>query len=405
MLAFINLALACGFPGTEGSGFGTLTGQGNGQGGREHGQKADQLPGYRSIDDPAARAHVAGVWGVSPEALPGPGKSAYELLDELRHRGRRPRAVRDGLQPRWSRRRRRTNVEARLASLDLLVVADFFLSETAALADVVLPAAQWAEEDGTMTNLEGRVIRRQRAVAPPIGVRLGHRHPGRPRRAPRQRRHFAYGTPEDVFDELRRATGAARRLRGHHLREDRGAARRLLAVPVARARRHAAPLRRALRDADRAARFHPVQHEPPAEEPDADYPLFLTTGRVLAQYQSGTQTRRVAGADAMSGTAVAEIHPQTAARLKVIDGGPVAREDAPRLGRRRREGDARHPRRHRLRAVPLGRRASANRLTNPALDPTSRMPEFKVCAVRVDPVPHDSARPPGAQDLSKDTRS
>src|SRR5206468_3014167 len=81
--AFINLALALGLPGRPGSGYGCLTGQGNGQGGREHGQKADQLPGYRKIDDPAARAHVAGVWGVSAEELPGPGPSAYELLDSL----------------------------------------------------------------------------------------------------------------------------------------------------------------------------------------------------------------------------------------------------------------------------------------------------------------------------------
>src|SRR5437660_11508577 len=80
---WINLALALGLPGRRGSGFGCLTGQGNGQGGREHGQKADQLPGYRKITDPEARAHVAGVWGVPPESLPGPGRSAYELLDAL----------------------------------------------------------------------------------------------------------------------------------------------------------------------------------------------------------------------------------------------------------------------------------------------------------------------------------
>src|SRR5262244_4548361 len=79
-LAFINLALALGLPGRPFSGFGAITGQGNGQGGREHGQKADQLPGYRRIDDPAARAHVARVWGMDPDALPGPGVSAYEML-------------------------------------------------------------------------------------------------------------------------------------------------------------------------------------------------------------------------------------------------------------------------------------------------------------------------------------
>src|SRR5207253_267322 len=81
--AFINLALALGLPGRPGSGYGCLTGQGNGQGGREHGQKADQLPGYRRIDDPAARAHVAAVWGVREEDIPGPGISAFEMLDRL----------------------------------------------------------------------------------------------------------------------------------------------------------------------------------------------------------------------------------------------------------------------------------------------------------------------------------
>src|SRR4029079_17431974 len=81
--AWINLALALGLPGRPGSGYGCLTGQGNGQGGREHGQKADQLPGYRRIDDPVARAHVAEVWGVDPADLPGPGVSGYELLTSL----------------------------------------------------------------------------------------------------------------------------------------------------------------------------------------------------------------------------------------------------------------------------------------------------------------------------------
>ncbi len=90
--AFINLALALGLPGVAGSGYGCLTGQGNGQGGREHGQKADQLPGYRMITDPEARAHVARVWGTTPDALPGPGRSAYELLDALGTEGG-PRAL------------------------------------------------------------------------------------------------------------------------------------------------------------------------------------------------------------------------------------------------------------------------------------------------------------------------
>ena len=194
--------------GTPGAGYGCLTGQGNGQGGREHGQKADQLPGYRMIDDPAAREHVAGVWGVDPESLPGKGRSAYELLDAL--------GTDDGPQALLVfgsnivvSAPNATHVTQRLESLDLLVVADIVLSETAALADVVLPVTQWAEETGTMTNLEGRVILRQRAITPPAGVRsdldvlaglaerLGSPVP------------FATD-PEEVFAELGRASAGGK---------------------------------------------------------------------------------------------------------------------------------------------------------------------------------------------------
>ena len=122
--ACINLALALGLPGRANSGYGCITGQGNGQGGREHGQKADQLPGYRRIDDPAARRHVAGVWGVDEASLPGPGKSAYELLDSLgRENGVRTLLVMGSnvavSAPDLG------NVAERLASLDFLVVSDF----------------------------------------------------------------------------------------------------------------------------------------------------------------------------------------------------------------------------------------------------------------------------------------
>ncbi|HEV2929673.1 MAG TPA: molybdopterin-dependent oxidoreductase, partial [Propionibacteriaceae bacterium] len=168
--AYINLALALGLVGRPYSGYGTITGQGNGQGGREHGQKADQLPGYRKLADPADRAHVAAVWGVHPAELPKPGLSAFEMLDRMGT----PGGVRVLLlmasnpvvsAPDVNR------VRERLGALDLLVVSDIFCSETAELADVVLPCAQWAEEEGTMTNLEGRVIRRRRALPPPEGVR------------------------------------------------------------------------------------------------------------------------------------------------------------------------------------------------------------------------------------------
>src|SRR3954469_9005699 len=207
--AWINLALALGLPGRPGSGWGTVTGQGNGQGGREHGQKADQLPGYRSLSDPAARAHVAAVWGVDPDALPVPGRSAFELLDALGTDGgvRTLLVLASNVAVSAPDARR---VISRLGDLDFLAVSDFFLSETAELADVVLPSAMWAEEDGTMTNVEGRVIRRRRALDPPAGIRddlqllaeLAARLGAGDR--------FS-GDPETVFEELRRASagGAA----------------------------------------------------------------------------------------------------------------------------------------------------------------------------------------------------
>jgi assimilatory nitrate reductase catalytic subunit len=155
VLAFINLALALGLPGKPSSGWGCFTGQGNGQGGREHGQKADQLPGYRKLSSSVDRAHVAGVWGVDPDDLPPPGPAAMELFDSLGERGGVRALWVLGANPVVSAPRAAA-VEARLRRLDLLVVSDAFLSETAALADVVLPVTQWAEEEGTMTNLEGR---------------------------------------------------------------------------------------------------------------------------------------------------------------------------------------------------------------------------------------------------------
>ncbi len=218
--AWINLALALGLPGRPGSGYGTLTGQGNGQGGREHGQKADQLPGYRRIDDPAARTHMADVWGVPVESIPGPGVSATELLARLGEKDG-PRALFVfGSNPVVSAPRAGT-VELRLASLDLLVVADLVLSETAALADVVLPTAQWAEEDGTMTNLEGRVLRRKALQPPPAGraVRFGHSRG--PDRAPRRT-----GVPGRTGGDIRRTAPRHCRRYGrlcrHHLAAHRG---------------------------------------------------------------------------------------------------------------------------------------------------------------------------------------
>jgi assimilatory nitrate reductase catalytic subunit len=382
VLALINLMLALGKVGKPASGYGCLTGQGNGQGGREHGQKADQLPGYRLIEDPEDRAAIAKIWGIEAAELPGKGKSAYELLDACGPAG----GIR-GLLVFGSNvvvaSPNANNVQKKLEQLELLVVCDAFVNETAEAAHVVLPIAQWAEEEGTMTNLEGRVILRQRVRPPPPGVktdieilcalagRLG------------VHRGFEFGSPEAVFDELRTATRGAKAdysgISYERLRASQG-----VFWPCPRPDHPGTPRlfeERFARPGGRA-RFHALPYRPAAELPDAEYPLFFTTGRYKEHYNSGAQTRRVeALVDAKPEPRV-EIHPQLAARMGVVDGEALLVES--------RRGHVTFS----VRVSPdirvdtlfapfhWGGRQAANLLTMPALDPISRMPEFKVCAVR-----------------------
>ncbi|MEU5316276.1 molybdopterin oxidoreductase family protein [Streptomyces sp. NPDC021056] len=387
--AWINLCLATGRAGKPFSGYGCLTGQGNGQGGREHGQKADQLPGYRKLDDPAARRHVAEVWGVEPDSLPGPGRSAYELLDALGVDIRSLLLM--GSNPVVSAPRA-AHIEERIKSLDFLAVCDVVLSETAELADVVLPVTQWAEETGTTTNLEGRVLLRRQAITPPEGVRsdLEVMH----ELADRLGVEKGFPTdPEEVFEELRRASaGGPADYSGityRRLAEENGV---FWPCPTADADAEAGHpgTPRLFLDRfatpDGRARFVPVSHRASAEEPDEEYPVLLTTGRVVAQYQSGAQTRRVDELNAAAPGPFVELHPRLAARLGAAEGDPVAVVS--------RRGRAVAPAR-----ITTGIRPDtvfmpfhwpgegrANTLTNPALDPTSRMPEFKACAVRLETV-------------------
>ncbi|MEQ6023198.1 molybdopterin oxidoreductase family protein [Streptomyces salinarius] len=452
--AWINLCLATGRAGRPRSGYGCLTGQGNGQGGREHGQKADQLPGYRKLTDPAARRHVAEVWGVDPDSLPGPGRSAYELLDALGTDIRSLLVM--GSNPVVSAPRA-AHVEGRLRSLDFLAVCDVVLSETAELADVVLPVTQWAEETGTTTNLEGRVLLRRRAISPPEGVRgdleVLHGLAGRLG----VEKGFPVD-PEEVFEELRRASaGGPADYSGidyRRLARENGVFWPCPAQPAADDTHTAAPgtgssgsstdasTGRGTRTAtgnggttstgsgstdagsgstdadaglraaphpgtprlfldrfatdDGRARFAPVAHRPSAEEPDDAYPVLLTTGRVVAQYQSGAQTRRVTELNAAAPGPFVELHPRLAARLGAAEGDPLAVVS--------RRGRAVAPARITTAIRPdtvfmpfhWPGEGRANTLTNPALDPASRMPEFKVCAVRVEvarrPSPDEVAR-------------
>jgi assimilatory nitrate reductase catalytic subunit len=383
VLAFINVALALGQVGKPFSGFGSLTGQGNGQGGREHGQKCDQLPGYRRLSDPRHRAHIASMWGVAESDLPIAGPPACELLGAI--------GTPDGVRvllvlgsnlvvsaPNAS------SLEKRLAALELLVVVDPFLSETAALADVVLPTSQWAEEEGTMTNLEGRVLYRRPARRPPEGVLTDLQI--------LKRLADALGlgsmvddSPERVFDELRRcsAGGPADYSGITYERLRKGEP---LQWPCPAEGHPGTPrlFEGGFPTPDGRARFHAVQHASPAEEPDDDYPFFLTTGRILVQYQSGTQTRRVRSLLDAEPVAFVEMHPQVAATYGLTAGLPV--------WLRTRRGRAQFV----VRPIPSMRldtlfvpfhwygRGRANTLTGDAVDPRSKIPEFKISAACIE---------------------
>ena len=380
--AWLNLALALGLVGRDASGYGTITGQGNGQGGREHGQKADQLPGYRKLDDPAARAHVAAVWGVDPAELPKPGRSAYEMLDRLGT----PGGVRVLLVLASNivvSAPHANHVTDRLRALDFLVVSDIFRSETAELADVVLPTTQFAEEDGTMTNLEGRVLRRKRALDPPSEVRTDLAVLAGLAERLGSGDKFT-DDPHAVFTELRRASaGGIADYAG--ITWERIEAEDGVFWPCPAEDHPGTP--RLFADgfptSDGRARFLRVEHRDPAELPDRQYPYVLTTGRVMQQYQSGNQTRRVSSLSVAQPEARAEVHPDLARRHGIADGDLVEL--------RSRRGRAVF----RARLTPGIRPDTifaptqwngANLLTDPALDPHSRMPAFKACAVAITPI-------------------
>ncbi|GAC1357741.1 MAG: molybdopterin oxidoreductase family protein [Ktedonobacteraceae bacterium] len=384
VLGFINIALALGLVGRPFSGYGCITGQGNGQGGREHGQKADQLPGYRKINDPVARRHMAEVWGIPEAAIPQAGKSAYEMLDTLgQENGVRGLFIM-GSNVAVSAPHAQ-HIHERLKALDFLVVTDFFLSETAQLADVVLPSAQWAEEEGSMTNLEGRVIRRRQAFDPPANVKtdiailcslacyLG------------KGQFFSFSSSAEIFAELGRASAGGPADYAGITYEKIEASDGIFwpcptpdhpGTPRLFQERFYTPTGR--------AKFTPVQHRPSAEMPDSVYPFYLTTGRSLVHYQSGTQTRRTAQLNELLSAPFVEMHPITARTHG------LAHSDCARLTTRRGSAVFTVKVTSTIREdtvfVPFhwGGKQAINLLTNPALDPTSRMPEFKVCAVRIE---------------------
>ena len=369
--------------GKPGCGVSTITGQGNGQGGREHGHKCDQLPGNRDITNPEHRAHVAAVWGCDEREIPGKGIPAQEIIEAI-HAGTIKGLLSICFNPAVSAPDSNFTAEA-LDKLEFYAVIDFFLSESAQHADVVLPGSLHEEDEGTSTTGEGRIIKINAAVKPPgearldwqilldIAERLGRGE------------HFRYRDTHEIFDELCRASAGGTADYGGATWE-RIVAEHGLFWPIPEPGHPGTP--RLFEGGkffhpDGKARFHAVPFRESAEVVDDEYPVWLTTGRVVSQYLSGTQTRRIAGLVAQYPEPLCEMHPKLAAGLDVADGDLVTVTS--------RRGEITLPAKvvNTIRPdtvfIPYhwpGAQA-ANQLTNRAVDPVSKMPEFKVAAVRV----------------------
>jgi assimilatory nitrate reductase catalytic subunit len=383
VLSCINLVLATGRIGRPGCGYGTITGQGNGQGGREHGQRCNQLPGGRDIDNPQHRQEMAAFWGIDEPTLPQKGLTAVELFN----------AINDGVikgllsisfNPLVSLPDAALT-RAALEKLEFYATIEPFMSETARHANVVLAGSLQEEDEGTVTNGEGRVIRLRQSVKPPgnarvdwdiiidLAQRLG------------KGEFFPYTKAEDIFQELCRASAGApidySGISYAKIEHNKG-----VFWPCPTPEHPGTPRLfegGAFAHSDGKARFHAIEYRPPAEDIDAEYPLFMTSGRVVSQYLSGTQTRRIGPLVDQYPSPQVEMHPRLAGNLGVKNGELVCVES--------RRGELTLPAlvvktiRPDTIFIPYHWPGdqSANRVTNRALDPISKIPEFKVCAVRV----------------------
>jgi assimilatory nitrate reductase catalytic subunit len=393
VLGAINIVLAAGRIGREGCGYGTITGQGNGQGGREHGQKCDQLPGMRDLGNPEHRAYIAGVWGISPEELPQPGVDAYEIFRKI-DAGEIRGLLSICFNPLVSLPDNNF-VRRMLEKLEFYVAIDFFLNETAHYADIVLPGSLHEEDEGTVTTAEGRVIKINQAIECPGDARADWRIIQDIARAMGRERGFTFQSPREIFDELRVASrgGLAdysgityEKIERQHgvfwpcYDEEHPGTPRLFEPgswnPVAQGK---GPFF----FPDGKARFNVAEYRPPAEEVDNDYPLILTTGRVVSQYLSGTQTRRIGPLVDHYPEPRIEVHPILTEKLGIEDGDWVTAES--RRGAVTLRAQVVRTIRPDTIFIPYhwAGAKSANQLTTAAQDPISKIPEYKVCAVRL----------------------
>jgi formate dehydrogenase major subunit len=371
----IALALSTGQIGRPGTGLHPLRGQNNVQGASDSGLIPMFYPDYQRVSSPEARARFEKLWGTTLD--PEPGLTVVEIMNAAKRKEIRGMYIM-GENPAMSDPDV-DHARAALASLDHLVVQDIFLTETAYLADVVLPATAWPEKIGTVTNTDRMVQLGRKALDPPgdaredfwllvqMGRRLGL--------------DWQYAHPREVFDEMRRCMDSIAGITWERLERESS-----VTYPCPTEGHPGQPVVFTDRfpTSTGRARFVPADLIPAAERPDADYPMVLITGRQLEHWHTGAMTRRAAALDALEPEPVASLHPLDLDALGVAPAGVVtitSRRGRISLYARADDG------------MPRGSvfvpfcyyEAAANLLTNPVLDPYGKIPEFKYCAVRVEP--------------------
>jgi assimilatory nitrate reductase catalytic subunit len=390
----INIVLATGRIGRPFCGYGTITGQGNGQGGREHGHKCDQLPGNRDIENPEHRAHICKVWGCTDEELPRKGITAQEIVNAI-HAGEIKGLMLLCFNPVVSLPNTDFTREA-FSKLEFMVGLDFFLSESMQYADVVLPSALHEEDEGTATSAEGRVIKINKAVDCPgdakpdweimvdLAKRLG------------QGRFFDHLTSSrEIFEELRKASSGGTADYGGITYEK--IERQMGVFWPCPTEDHPGTPRLfeggKFMHPDGKAKFYPTPWRPAMEVVDADFPVWLTTGRVVFHYLSGTQTRRIGFLVEQCPHPYLEIHPRLAEAYGIAEGDPVEIES--RRGSMVLPAKVVRTIRPDTVFIPYHwpSKLAANQLTARHLDPVSKIPEYKVSAVRIRKTTEDHLSP------------
>jgi formate dehydrogenase alpha subunit len=371
--AIANLATLTGNIGREFTGVNPLRGQNNVQGASDAACLPNVYPGYQRVDDPAIRQKFERAWGV--ELSPKPGLTATEMINAAAD-GKLKALYIMGENPVITDPNMHHTIKA-LKALEFLVVQDIFMTETAAMADVILPATCAFEKDGTFTNTERRVQRVRKVVEPPPRARNDMAIISRMARA--MRYPLEYDSPEKVLEEFGRLWPAMGGITYDRI-NDTG-----IAWPCPTKDHPGTEY--LYKDGFPKGRvpFIQVPYNPPSEVTSAEYPFVLTTGRNLFQYHSGSMTRRVGPIEQHSGEAYVELNPADAGKIDVQTGDTIkvssrrgSIEIKVRTTRRVPEGTV---------FIPMHyREAAANVLTNDALDPVVKIPELKVCAVKIEVV-------------------